>query len=718
MTVKLKLAVGFGIMLLVLVLQGVISHNMFEDFSTVLGRVVHDVSMYESVSKEIDISMLMHRRYEKDYFINTGKQKKQAKYKKKLLKESGVMRSLLERVVILNSVLTDLPAEVQAKNVALGPLYDRYITGLLGVMEQMEQDPTITTQQANGMMKPYKVAIHDLEEDIAFIALTARELMNTSGRDAEESVQTAMHLQYSILAGGASVAVLLACLLSLSILRPLSALRSFASRTANGDFDAVAPKAAGEIGQLVNATADMKGMILKVFNEIDSMDENVTSGRILIRMDAEVFPGEYKKLAEKVNGVADSFTGFLDAVPAPVMMIDTNYKVLFMNKAGTDAGGGEARSQNGRSCYDFFCTDDCKTEKCACARAMESIASASSETTARPGGNELEIAYTASPITDRNGKVVGALEVVSDQTAIVKAQQKMVELASRASQISERVTTASEELSAQVEQISRGADLQRERIHETATAMEQMNATVLEVAQNAGMASESAEQAKTHADEGASVVNETVSAIAVVHSVTGDLKGNMAELGEQAESIGGVMNVITDIADQTNLLALNAAIEAARAGDAGRGFAVVADEVRKLAEKTMSATSEVGDRIQAIQDASRRNVAGMDQAASAVDQATGMANESGRSLEGIVQLSNDSAGMVQSIATAAEEQSAASEQINRAIDEINSVVGDTAEGMNQSAQAIVELSQLTVDLKGLIGELSPDEDGASTSLMS
>ena len=40
------------------------------------------------------------------------------------------------------------------------------------------------------------------------------------------------------------------------------------------------------------------------------------------------------------------------------------------------------------------------------------------------------------------------------------------------------------------------------------------------------------------------------------------LKQEMSHLGAQAQNIGQVMNVISDIADQTNLLALNAAIEA------------------------------------------------------------------------------------------------------------------------------------------------------------
>ncbi len=79
-------------------------------------------------------------------------------------------------------------------------------------------------------------------------------------------------------------------------------------------------------------------------------------------------------------------------------------------------------------------------------------------------------------------------------------------------------------------------------------------------------------------------------------------------LASASEQIDSFSKFIQNIASQTNLLALNAAIEAARVGAAGAGFAVVADEVKKLAQKTETATKDIGRQLTAIRDATAETV--------------------------------------------------------------------------------------------------------------
>ena len=300
-----------------------------------------------------------------------------------------------------------------------------------------------------------------------------------------------------------------------------------------------------------------------------------------------------------------------------------------------------------------------------------------------------------------------ALAEAREQEARVnELLRRMTSVAGEASTIAQQVSLAAEALSAQVEQVSAGAEQQSARAGETATAMEEMNATVLEVARSSGSSAHSAEEAKSKAQEGEKVVSGAVEAISQVHEQAQTLQGEMSALGKQAEDIGRIMDVISDIADQTNLLALNAAIEAARAGDAGRGFAVVADEVRKLAEKTMNATKEVGQAIQSIQAGARNNIKGMETAAAAVDEATRMARQSGEALQRIVALSEENSDQVRSIATAAEQQSATSEEINRAVDDISRIASETAEGMNQAAGAVLKLAGLAKALEKQIDQLT------------
>ena len=294
------------------------------------------------------------------------------------------------------------------------------------------------------------------------------------------------------------------------------------------------------------------------------------------------------------------------------------------------------------------------------------------------------------------------------QAAKAQAERKaegMLQAAQQLEGVVQVVSSASEELSAQIEQSSRGADEQSGRVRETATAMEEMNATVLEVARNAQQAADVSHQARQQAQEGSKIVTDAVKSIDAVHAQSIAIKEDMDALGKQAEGIGQIMSVIADIADQTNLLALNAAIEAARAGDAGRGFAVVADEVRKLAEKTMTATQEVGNAITGIQEGTRKNIHNVEQAGVSIEEAAKLSARSGESLKQIlefVQLVND---QVQSIATATEQQSAASEEINRSVEQVATISTETAQAMEQASSAVADLAQQSQALQRLIVEM-------------
>ncbi len=290
-------------------------------------------------------------------------------------------------------------------------------------------------------------------------------------------------------------------------------------------------------------------------------------------------------------------------------------------------------------------------------------------------------------------------------------REGMLHAAQQLESIVEVVTSASTELSSQIEESSRGAENQAARVSETATAMEEMTSTVIEVARNAGQAAETAGGARTKAQNGAQIVSKVVSSMTDVQTQSNQLKGDMAQLGKQAEDIGRIMTVITDIADQTNLLALNAAIEAARAGDAGRGFAVVADEVRKLAEKTMNATKEVGDAIAVIQQSTRLNGENVDKSVRLIETVTNLAQESGAALSEIVNLVDSASDQVRSIATASEEQSAASEEISRSIEQVNIISTETSQAMGEAAKAVSDLAEQAQMLQRLIAKLEQDGRG-------
>lgn len=150
------------------------------------------------------------------------------------------------------------------------------------------------------------------------------------------------------------------------------------------------------------------------------------------------------------------------------------------------------------------------------------------------------------------------------------------------------------------------------------------------------------------------------------------LQNAMDEVSEFAQTIGS-------ITAQTNILALNASIEAARAGEHGKGFAVVAEEVRVLAEDSKTASESIkgiigniGELLEKVQDANKRNVTSIEEGLSQIDGARQEAEQIGK-------MQTDSRKMAMQVLEACEETENFAHKL-----------GDTSERMQELVASLRE----------------------------
>ncbi|MEW6182077.1 MAG: methyl-accepting chemotaxis protein [Bacillota bacterium] len=165
----------------------------------------------------------------------------------------------------------------------------------------------------------------------------------------------------------------------------------------------------------------IRGIIDALITETRRIVEAAVVGKLDARGDGNRINDEFQPIMDGINDVIDTMVGHLDNMPLPVMIIDKEMDVRYMNKAGAGLLGLSQQQLLGTKCYDHFKTSDCHTSNCACATAMRQRQLTTRETDAHPRGMNLNISYTGIPIKDANDKVVGCMEFVVDQTGMMSA---------------------------------------------------------------------------------------------------------------------------------------------------------------------------------------------------------------------------------------------------------------------------------------------------------
>ena len=296
---------------------------------------------------------------------------------------------------------------------------------------------------------------------------------------------------------------------------------------------------------------------------------------------------------------------------------------------------------------------------------------------------------------DVTGPVSDALNLLSDETA--KVLNRVMQIASEVADVSQKV----QEQSTQVINVAEG---EKREVEQAATELHEASKAMLDIAKLAFSCNEAAEKAIKNTDKAQETVLGTVQGITTIRDTIRETEKRIKRLGERSQEIGGVVNLINDIAERTHILALNASMHAASAGEAGRGFAVVANEVQKLAENSREATSKISALVNNIQIETADTVTTMNEAISQVVKGTNLAQQAGNEMRESRETTADLVQLVQRIAESSTSQSETSQRLVERAKQIQKsteqTYGQLQDQGNQTEQ-LVNLSDLLVESVGV-----------------
>ncbi len=285
-----------------------------------------------------------------------------------------------------------------------------------------------------------------------------------------------------------------------------------------------------------------------------------------------------------------------------------------------------------------------------------------------------------------------ASQVASGSSQMAGASDESAKISLQASSAIDEVTSTMHEMSINVQNMVKNTQVQASSVSETSASIDQMVASIQRVADTARVLLDISNRSRQEVHSGITTMEKATDGLNRINlaiRASGDI---IDVLGQRADDIGKIIEVIDDLAEQTNLLALNAAIEAARAGEHGLGFAVVADEVRKLAEKSAQSTKEISELIQSIQKEARKAVDNMDRSTSIVNEGLGLGQELNSALKKISNVVTEVYKFSQEIGAATNEQSHGSSQIAKATTRLNEItheISSSVEEQASGAQAVV-----------------------------
>jgi len=647
LTVVRKLALGFGGLALLMALQAAINWSLAE----------HTLTVSESaLDQGHRASMLAHQiRYEGvqvwQWLTDISATRGEPGFDDGYTEAEAHAVSFRSLVTELRDLRPDHAEELDALSTSFEAFYEK---GRWMAAQYIEGG----TAQGNDAMLEFDAFGGDIADRLD-------QLVSVFGDDAEASLAEANQSTSSSRTIGAVVAVValvaaivIAFILSRSLVTPLRRMAQVAQALAQGDLDqTLTINSQDEIGDTARAFATM----------IDYQRQTAQAARQLAAGDLTLTltpQSERDQLGLAFKHMLDRLREQIGAVAANAHRVDGTARLL-----------AESASQASGATNQI-------------ASALQQISEGIQQQTA-------SITVTASAVDESRRAIEGVANGAHDQAQALAGTSNVVARLSQA-----------------VSGIHAGALQQLENVVRASQAQQELAQAIERVAGTTGTVAEQTEQSTKIAAEGAELAARSAGGIDRVRQTTEQLATRVRDLARRSGQIGAIVETIDDIAAQTNLLALNAAIEAARAGEQGKGFAVVAEEVRKLAERSALATKEITEMIRLIQTGAGEVGEAMQTTGGEVARAVGLSQQAGEAFGAITAGSRAIAEGVHSAAQAVEVMRATSAVLQTAMAQMQT----EAERNRDGADAMGVLNTQTVDSLDTVSAVV-EENTAATEQM-
>lgn len=335
------------------------------------------------------------------------------------------------------------------------------------------------------------------------------------------------------------------------------------------------------------------------------------------------------------------------------------------------------------------------------------------------GSDPAEIADIANSIAQGNLNIqFDALKTHGVYASMRRMTETLSQMFTNITSGVQTLTSSAGELSSLSEQMSSGAEETSARSNSAAAASEEMATNMNSVAAATEQTSANIQMIVAAAEEMSSTINEIASNTAKGGQTTSAavtkaefVSEKVEALGTAAADISKVTETISDISEQTNLLALNATIEAARAGDAGKGFAVVAGEIKVLAQQTAEATRSISGKISGVQAITQESITAIESIVAVINEindivstvATAIEEQSATTQEISDNVSQAAVG-VQDVNENVNQTSAVVGEVNQDISQMSQSADEMKDGAEQVKTKSVELSELAGNLNEMVGQ--------------